>query len=82
MLINYANYCETKPKRIFIKVKIWKDTCLLGEKKLFLAKNRLFLEADYVLSNILKHYWSSRQLQIVYMHKTMTMTIATTANKL
>lgn len=38
MLINYANYCETKPKRIFIKVKIWKDTCLLGEKNYFLPK--------------------------------------------
>ena len=32
MLINCANSCEAKLKRISIKVKILKDTCLLGKK--------------------------------------------------
>ena len=36
MLINFANSYEAKLKRISIKVKILKDTCLLGKKSNFL----------------------------------------------
>ena len=43
MLINHANYCEVKPKRILIDVKIQKDICLLSKKKLFPALTRQLL---------------------------------------
>ena len=50
MLINYTSYCEAKPKIILIKVKIWKKTCLLGQKKNYFlpwqGKNSLFLRVD------------------------------------